>query len=170
MVRAPRPVRPDPLPRLRRDWWDAWEAYRRVNERFADAVVELSPEGAVVLVQDYHLTLLAPSVRAARPDLSPGPLPPHTLRRARRLRVLPPAARDELLGSLAAHDACGFHTAQWSGNFADVLGHWRPAGPGTRVFASSLSSDAGGAATHGVVRRTATSRCAPWTVPSATAA
>ena len=132
-------------------WWDAWAAYRRVNERFADAVVELSPEGAVVLVQDYHLTLLAPSVRVRRPDLSLVHFHHTPFAGPDGMRVLPPAARDELLDSLAAHDACGFHTVQWSGNFADVLGHWRPAGPDTRVFASSLSSDAA------ALRRTASS-------------
>ena len=52
------------------DWYDAWAAYRRVNLAFAAAVCELSPPDAVVLVQDYHLTLLAPRSSEHRPDLS----------------------------------------------------------------------------------------------------
>jgi trehalose 6-phosphate synthase len=132
-------------------WWDAWAAYRRVNERFAAAVVELSPTGAVVLVQDYHLTLLAPTVRAARPDLSLVHFHHTPFAGPDGIRVLPPAARAEMLGSLAAHDACGFHTTQWSSNFRDVLAHW-PTGVGaTNVFAASLSSDAD------ALRRTAAS-------------
>src|SRR5207248_2892226 len=45
-------------PRLDRRWLDAWTAYQQVNTAFADAVVETAPEGATVLVQDYHLALV----------------------------------------------------------------------------------------------------------------
>ena len=37
-----------------RSWWDA---YRRVNRRFAEATAEVSAEGATVWVQDYQLQL-----------------------------------------------------------------------------------------------------------------
>ena len=138
-------------------WWDAWAAYRRVNERFAEAVVELSPDGAVVLVQDYHLTLLAPTVRAARPDLSLVHFHHTPFAGPDGMRVLPPAARAEMLGSLAAHDACGFHTEHWC---RELPRRARPLaaddGAGTNVFASSLSSDADGAPAHRGVRRSAT--------------
>jgi trehalose 6-phosphate synthase len=125
------------------DWWDAWAAYRRVNERFAAAVCELSPDGAAVLVQDYHLTLLAPTVARERPDLSLVHFHHTPFAGPDGMRVLPPAARRELLASLAAHHACGFHTDTWAGNFSDVLDHWRVEGAGGRaaIFASSLSSD-----------------------------
>ncbi len=125
-------------------WWDAWAAYARVNERFADAVCELSPEGSAVLIQDYHLTLLAPSVRARRPDLSLVHFHHTPFAGPDGLRVLPPSARDTMLGALAAHHACGFHTRDWAGNFDDSLRHW-PTGADApvRSFASTLSSDAG---------------------------
>jgi trehalose 6-phosphate synthase len=132
-------------------WWHAWEAYRRVNHRFAEAVVDHAPTDAVVLVQDYHLTLLAPVVRAARPDLSLVHFHHTPFAGPDTLRVMPPAARDEMLASLAAHDACGFHTTQWASNFRDVLSHWPPAAPRATVFAASLSSDAA------ALRETATS-------------
>lgn len=126
-------------------WWDAWAAYRRVNERFAEAVCELSPEGAAVLVQDYHLTLLAPTVRRERPDLSLVHFHHTPFAGPDGARVLPPEARAEMLGSLASHHACGFHTDAWASNFREVLTRW-PAGPtddaAAAVFASSLSSDA----------------------------
>ena len=123
-------------------WWDAWAAYRRVNRRFADAVVELSPPRSVVLVQDYHLALVAPAVREQRPDLSLVHFHHTPFAGVDGLRVLPPEARSELLDALAANDACGFHTEQWAANFRGALAHWRP-GTSTRVVASSLSSDAG---------------------------
>ncbi|WP_288379304.1 trehalose-6-phosphate synthase [uncultured Massilia sp.] len=46
-----------------------WACYRRVNQRFADAVVaEARSERPVVLVQDYHLALVPAMVRARLPD------------------------------------------------------------------------------------------------------
>jgi trehalose 6-phosphate synthase len=101
-------------------WMDGpWAAYRTVNERFAEAVVADAPDGAVVLVQDYHLCLVAPLVRAARPDLhlvhfSHTPFAPPSW-----LRMLPDAARLELLDGLAAHHACGFHSPRWERDYRD---------------------------------------------------
>lgn len=46
-----------------------WACYRRVNQRFADAVVaEARSDRPVVLVQDYHLALVPQMVRARLPD------------------------------------------------------------------------------------------------------
>lgn len=128
-------------PSYTEQWWDAWDAYRRVNAGFAEAVVDLSPEGAVVLVQDYHLTLLAPTVRENRPDLSLVHFHHTPFAGANGLRVLPPRAHDELLDAMAQHDACGFHTDAWCANFVESSSMW-PAGARPRVFASTLSSDA----------------------------
>jgi trehalose 6-phosphate synthase len=120
-------------------WPAAWEAYREVNRQFASAVVESAPEGAAVLVQDYHLSLVAAGVAEARPDLacvhfSHTPFAPPGW-----LRVVPEVARRELLDGLAAHRACGFHTARWAADYeasAAELGD-RVA----RTFVSPLASD-----------------------------
>lgn len=94
-----------------------WAAHRRVNARFAAAVVEDAPEDAVALIQDYHLCLLAPVLREQRPDLrlvhfAHTPFAPPAW-----LAMLPRAARTELLEGLAAHHACGFHTRGWAADF-----------------------------------------------------
>ena len=47
-------------PRYHRAWWDA---YVRVNWRFADAVAEIAAPGAEVWVHDYHLQLVPSFVR-----------------------------------------------------------------------------------------------------------
>jgi trehalose 6-phosphate synthase len=45
-----------------------WQAYRAVNQRFADAVVkEARSEDPVILVQDYHFALLPAMIRARLP-------------------------------------------------------------------------------------------------------
>lgn len=105
-------------PRFDRRWRDAWDAYRRVNHAFADAVVAEAPRGAAVLIQDYHLCLLAGRVAERRPDLalvhfSHTPFAPPEL-----LRVLPDDNASELLEGMAAHHACGFHSTRWAAEFA----------------------------------------------------
>ena len=46
-----------------------WAAYQDINERFAAAIhAELGASDAPVFIQDYHLALVAPALRALRPD------------------------------------------------------------------------------------------------------
>ncbi len=56
-------------PTYHRTWWDA---YRRVNQRFADAAVAQAAPGAVVWVHDYQLQLVPQMIRAQRPDVRIG--------------------------------------------------------------------------------------------------
>ncbi len=133
-----------------------WAAYRRVNQAFADAVAADAPEGAVVLVQDYHLCLVASLLGGRRPDLdlvhfSHTPFAPPAW-----LRMLPAGARRELIEGLAAHRACGFHTSRWAADFlaccadegvAAPATFVAPLGPDRADLAASLASDAGRAAT-----------------------
>ncbi len=57
-------------PAFDRSWPDAWAAYEAVNQAFADSIAEDAPQGAAVLVQDYHLCLIAARLAADRPDLA----------------------------------------------------------------------------------------------------
>jgi trehalose 6-phosphate synthase len=104
-------------PRHDRRWRAAWDGYGAVNAAFADATAESAPEGAAVLVQDYHLCLVAPRLRAARPDLrlvhfshTPFAVPEWLL-------AVPDAEATELLEGMAAHHACTFHTERWAASF-----------------------------------------------------
>ena len=120
-------------------WPDAWAAYREVNHAFADAVAEAAPEGATVLVQDYHLCLVAPRLRDERPDLAcvhfhHTPFAPPVW-----LGALPDAAAHELLEGLAAHRACGFHSQRWADDFGASSG--AIAGLAPRAFVAPLASD-----------------------------
>ena len=46
-----------------------WQQYKRVNERFAQTVIdEIGDARAIVFVQDYHFALLPRLVKEARPD------------------------------------------------------------------------------------------------------
>lgn len=144
----------DPVyePRWTPGWVEGpWARHREVNEAFATAVAESAPADAVVLIQDYHLCLMAPALRRARPDLrlvhfSHTPFAPPVW-----LRMLPAQARAELMAGLAAHDACGFHTLEWADDFeasctqegvAVPNTFVAPLGPDPDELAATLDSDA----------------------------
>ncbi|MFI7605072.1 trehalose-6-phosphate synthase [Micromonospora sp. NPDC049366] len=103
-------------PQHHRRWW---EAYQRVNQRFAEATAEVAEPGAVVWVQDYHLHLVPGMLRAIRPDLRIGfflhvPFPPPEL-----FMQLP--RRAELLRGMLGADLVGFQRAQAAHNFAQLV-------------------------------------------------
>jgi len=123
------------------DWYQAWTAYRRYNEIFAEAIIEDAPADAIVLVQDHHLALVGPRVRDARPDVSTVHFTHTPFASPDHLRVLPELARTELLLGYLGHDALGFHSSRWSdafiANCRETLGV-RP----TKTFISPLGPDA----------------------------
>jgi trehalose 6-phosphate synthase len=127
-------------PAFDRSWPEAWEAYRHVNEAFAAEVAEVAPEGAVVLVQDYHLALVGRALAGARPDLTAVHFTHTPFAPPVWLAALPEAHARELLDGMAAHHACGFHTRAWVEDHAAshaALGSGAPA----PSFASPLASD-----------------------------
>jgi trehalose 6-phosphate synthase len=105
-------------PRFDRHFTQAWDAFRRVNQAFAQAVADQAPPDAVVLVQDYHLSLLGPMLAERRPDLVAIHFSHTPFAGPDWLRVLPDAVAVELLEGLAGHHACGFHAPRWADAFA----------------------------------------------------
>lgn len=104
-------------PRFDRRFAAAWEGYRAYHDAFADAVAESAPEGAAVLVQDYHLALLGPRLAARRPDLRTVHFSHTPFAPPEWLRVLPRWAAADLLAGMAGHHACGFHCRRWEEDF-----------------------------------------------------
>ncbi|HZB88863.1 MAG TPA: trehalose-6-phosphate synthase [Terracidiphilus sp.] len=100
---------------------DDWECYQRINQRFADALLE-EMEGAeapIVFAQDYHLALLPRLVKAARPDARvaifwhiPWPNP-------EAFGICPWQA--ELLDGLLGADLIGFHIPLHCNNFLSTV-------------------------------------------------
>ncbi|HEY1901166.1 MAG TPA: trehalose-6-phosphate synthase [Terracidiphilus sp.] len=94
-----------------------WECYQRVNQKFADALVEEMEgcESPIVFVQDYHFALLPRLIKAARPDARvaifwhiPWPNP-------ESFGIFPWQA--ELIDGLLGADLIGFHIALHCDNF-----------------------------------------------------
>jgi trehalose 6-phosphate synthase len=99
-------------PEFHRTWWDS---YRRVNQRFADAVVQHADHGATVWVQDYQLQLVPSMLRRARPDLRIGffnhiPFPPPEI-----FAQLP--WRQAIIEGLLGADLVGFQRPSDAANF-----------------------------------------------------
>lgn len=106
--------------RMRFDGAD-WEVYRKVNRRFADAVLEELQPGDVAFVQDFHLTLVPAMLREARPDLPIGfflhiPFPSSEV-----YRIF--ARREEVLEGLLGADVIGFHTLAYVRHFRSAVSH-----------------------------------------------
>src|ERR1700728_4277250 len=104
-------------PRFDWHWHEAWAGFRRYNRVFAQAVIEEAPNGATVLVQDYHLSLLGSMLAESRPDLSTVHFLHTPFGEPDMVEVLPAAAAGELLAGLAGFGACGFHTERWASAF-----------------------------------------------------
>jgi len=101
-------------PRIDRRWREAWDAYRSVNDVFADAVCAEASDGAVVLVQDYHFSLLGERLTHQRPDLRAVHFHHTPFCEPSALRTLPDHVADELMRGLAGFRACGFHSTRWA--------------------------------------------------------
>ncbi len=96
-----------------------WEMYRKVNELFCRAVLDIIEPDDVVWVQDYHLRLLPQMIRDHLPDVSIGyfhhiPFPSYEL-----FRNLP--ERAELLRGLLGADLVGFHTHNYMRHFISAM-------------------------------------------------
>jgi trehalose 6-phosphate synthase len=150
-------------PEFHREWWDA---YQRVNRRFAARAAEVAAEGATVWVHDYQLQLVPAMLRELRPDLTIGfylhiPFPPAEL-----FQQLP--WRRQILEGLLGADLVGFQLPGAAQNFIRLVrqrvGHkthrdlvYLPDGRTVRAAAFPISIDAKGleelAGTEAVIAR-----------------
>jgi trehalose 6-phosphate synthase len=132
-------------PRPDHRWLEAWEAYREMNQLFAQRVAKVAPEGGRVLVQDYHLALMGSELATLRPDLRTAHFSHTPFADPSVLRMLPTATGTELLSAMAGFGACGFHTGRWASAYLAGQALINPQ-PGrarapTPTFVSPLSPD-----------------------------
>ncbi|NSC22427.1 trehalose-6-phosphate synthase [Streptomyces albus subsp. chlorinus] len=96
-----------------------WAAYEAYNAAFADALAEEAAEGAAVLVQDYHLTLVPGLLRERRPDLRIGHFSHTPWAPADYFRLLPDDIAERVLRGMLGADRAAFLTARWARLFAE---------------------------------------------------
>ncbi|MPY88001.1 MAG: bifunctional alpha,alpha-trehalose-phosphate synthase (UDP-forming)/trehalose-phosphatase [Luteitalea sp.] len=98
-----------------------WDAYRQVNEKFADAVVHVSRRDDMIWVHDYQLMLLPALLRDRLPEARIGfflhtPFPSSEI-----FRLLP--WRQEVLRGVLGADLVGFHTRAYLRHFVNSVVH-----------------------------------------------
>jgi trehalose 6-phosphate synthase len=107
-------------PVIDRATWQAWEeGYVAVNRLFAEAIagqVRATSRPVLVMLQDYHLYLVA---RFVRTEMRPHERP--TL-----LHFVPPAMRQAILDGLCAVDVLGFQTYEDGLNFIRTCESYLP--------------------------------------------
>jgi trehalose 6-phosphate synthase/phosphatase len=85
-----------------------WQAYKRVNQKFAERILENLDADDIVWIHDYQLLLVARMLREVQPNITIGffqhiPFPSYEV-----FRMLP--WRRELLDGMLGADYIGFHT------------------------------------------------------------
>jgi trehalose 6-phosphate synthase len=97
-----------------------WEQYKRVNHKFARAVLEeIGSAPAFVLIQDFHLSIVPRLLKDERPDIAVGifwHIPwPHP----EAFQICP--WKRELLHGILGADLIGFHLQAYCNNFLDTV-------------------------------------------------
>ncbi len=97
-----------------------WEAYKRVNQKFCDAILEKAEPNDTIWVHDYQLLLLPQMLREALPYATIAffqhiPFPSYEI-----VRMIP--WRKELLEGICGADLIGFHTYDDMRHFLSAVG------------------------------------------------
>ena len=127
-----------------------FEAYRRVNEMFADAVAEVATADDLIWVHDYQLMLVPEMLRQRIPGARIGFFLHIPFPSSETFRVLP--QRTQLLRGLLGADLIGVHTYEYAENlqrsFRRLLGiessggELRYSGRSVRIQAHPIGIDA----------------------------
>jgi len=97
-----------------------WQMYKRVNQKFADSILEELPaESPFIFIQDYHFTLLGKMIKGKRPDATialfwhiPWPT-------AESFSICP--YQKEILDGMLGCDLIGFHVQNHCNNFLNTV-------------------------------------------------
>lgn len=92
-----------------------WDAYKQVNQKYAEAILEHIEDGDDVWIHDYQLLLVPNLIRKKRAKVSIGffnhiPFPSYEV-----FRTLP--WREEILEGMLGADLIGFHTYDYERHF-----------------------------------------------------
>ncbi|MDB5248877.1 MAG: bifunctional alpha,alpha-trehalose-phosphate synthase (UDP-forming)/trehalose-phosphatase [Segetibacter sp.] len=122
-----------------------FNAYYKVNEQFAQRIIEIMKPGDVVWVHDYQLMILPQMLRKANEDATIGfflhiPFPTYEI-----FRLLPGEWKKLILDGLMGADLVGFHTYDYAQYFINsakmVLGtdsHYNTLQQGNRLIKADL--------------------------------
>jgi trehalose 6-phosphate synthase len=119
-----------------------WASYETYNRAFAEALAEEAAEGAAVLVQDYHLTLVPGMLRELRPDLRIGHFSHTPWAPVDYFRMLPDDIAEQVLRGMLGADRLGFLTRRWADAFTACCTDLAGGLGSTEVGVHGLGADA----------------------------
>jgi len=119
-----------------------WGSYKAYNRAFAEALAEEADQGAVVVVQDYHLTLVPGMLRELRPDLRIGHFSHTPWAPVDYFRMLPDDISEQVLRGMLGADRLGFLTRRWADAFTACADELVGGLGDTRVGVHGLGADA----------------------------
>jgi trehalose 6-phosphate synthase len=110
-----------------------WQMYKKVNQKFADSLLEELPaKPALIFIQDYHFTLLPKMIKEKRPDAViamfwhiPWPNP-------ESFSICP--YHKEILDGMLGCDLIGFHVQNHCNNFLDTANRLLESRVDTEIF------------------------------------
>ncbi|MFC8127070.1 trehalose-6-phosphate synthase [Streptomyces sp. NPDC057302] len=119
-----------------------WASYETYNRAFAEALAQSAADGAVVLVQDYHLALVPGMLRELRPDLRIGHFSHTPWAPVDYFRMLPDDIAEQLLRGILGADRAAFLTGRWADAFTECCVAVVGGTSGTRIGVHGLGADA----------------------------
>ncbi|WP_338780410.1 trehalose-6-phosphate synthase [Streptomyces sp. DG1A-41] len=119
-----------------------WASYETYNRAFAEALAEEAAQGAAVVVQDYHLTLVPGMLRELRPDLRIGHFSHTPWAPSEYFRMLPDDVAGQVLRGMLGADRLGFLTQRWADAFTACAERFAGGLGGTRIGVHGLGADA----------------------------
>ena len=97
-----------------------WEMYEKVNQKFADAILEELPaKKAFILIHDYHFTLLPEMIKKQRPDTTIALFWHIPWPNSESFAICP--YQQEILNGMLGCDLIGFHVQNHCNNFLDTV-------------------------------------------------
>jgi trehalose 6-phosphate synthase len=119
-----------------------WASYEAYNRAFAEALAAEAAQGAVVNVQDYHLTLVPGMLRELRPDLRIGHFSHTPWAPVDYFRMLPDDIAEQVLRGMLGADRLGFLTQRWADAFTACCDALVGGLGDTRIGVHGLGADA----------------------------
>ncbi|MFD7482479.1 alpha,alpha-trehalose-phosphate synthase (UDP-forming) [Streptomyces mirabilis] len=119
-----------------------WASYEAYNRAFAEALAAEAAWGAVVIVQDYHLTLVPGMLRELRPDLRIGHFSHTPWAPVDYFRMLPDDIAEQVLRGMLGADRLGFLTQRWADAFTACCDALVGGLGDTRIGVHGLGADA----------------------------
>ncbi len=96
-----------------------WDAYKKVNQKFAEKALEILDDNDTIWIHDYHLLLVPEIIKAKKPGVTIGfflhiPFPSFEV-----FRIIP--WRKELIKGMLGADLIGFHTYDYKRHFFNTV-------------------------------------------------